>query len=85
MIRGGTSRGLFLLEDSIRNVTGKNRDDLMFHIMGNGTIKGCIDGLGGEASSVNKIAVLDRLSHSQIHYNIGTINRKCNRLGRHLW
>ena len=71
--RGGTSRGLFLLEESINRFTGKQRDELIFKIMGRGTIKSCVDGLGGEASSVNKIAILQQTSHSSIHYTLGQI------------
>ncbi|MEA4920483.1 MAG: PrpF domain-containing protein [Clostridiaceae bacterium] len=56
ILRGGTSKGLYLLEQDLPPA-GKERDDLLLRVMGSPDIKQ-IDGLGGAASVTSKVAML---------------------------
>lgn len=56
IMRGGTSKGLYLLEKDIPP-KGEGRDQLLLRLMGSPDIKQ-IDGLGGAQSVTSKIAII---------------------------
>lgn len=56
IFRGGTSKGVFFLEECIPT-QGKERDDLLLKIMGSPDIRQ-IDGLGGATSTTSKAAII---------------------------
>lgn len=56
ILRGGTSKGIYLLEKDIPPA-GKNRDELLLRIMGSPDVKQ-IDGLGGAQSVTSKVAIV---------------------------
>ncbi len=64
ILRGGTSKGLYLLEQDLPLV-GKERDDLLLRLMGSPDIKQ-IDGLGGAASVTSKVAILAPSSRPEV-------------------
>lgn len=56
ILRGGTSKGIYLLEKDLPS-QGEQRDKLLLRIMGSPDIKQ-IDGLGGAQSVTSKIAII---------------------------
>lgn len=56
IMRGGTSRGVYLLEKDLPPV-GETRDQILLRIMGSPDIRQ-IDGLGGATSVTSKVAIL---------------------------
>lgn len=56
VIRGGTSKGIFLLEKDLP-ATGDLRDQLLLRLMGSPDIRQ-IDGLGGATSVTSKVAII---------------------------
>lgn len=56
ILRGGTSKGVFLLEKDLPP-KGEERDQLLLRLMGSPDIRQ-IDGLGGAASVTSKVAIL---------------------------
>lgn len=58
IMRGGTSKGLFLLEDELPP-SGPERDQLLLDLMGSPDTRQ-IDGLGGATSVTSKVAIIRR-------------------------
>lgn len=56
ILRGGTSKGIYLLEKDIPSA-GKSRDELLLRMMGSPDVKQ-IDGLGGAQSVTSKLAIV---------------------------
>lgn len=56
IIRGGTSKGVYLLEKDLP-AAGKERDELLLRMMGSPDIRQ-IDGLGGAQSVTSKVAII---------------------------
>jgi 4-oxalomesaconate tautomerase len=61
LMRGGTSKGLYLLAEDLPG-TGTARDDLLMRLLGTPDARQ-IDGLGGATSLTSKVAVVSRSSH----------------------
>ncbi|HSX03623.1 MAG TPA: PrpF domain-containing protein [Rhabdochlamydiaceae bacterium] len=69
LIRGGTSKGLFLNEDDLPK-NSKQRDSLLLSIMGSPDSTGMqLDGLGGGISSTSKVALISKSGRKNIHIN----------------
>ena len=64
IMRGGTSKGLYMLEKDLP-VPGRERDDLLLRLMGSPDARQ-IDGLGGGASTTSKVAILATSSEQGI-------------------
>lgn len=61
LMRGGTSKGVFLLADSLpNNIT--ERDELILAIMGSGHPLQ-IDGIGGGSPQTSKVAIISQSTH----------------------
>lgn len=60
-MRGGTSKGVFLLADSLPNDI-QQRDDLILALMGSGHALQ-IDGIGGGSPQTSKVAIIGPSSH----------------------
>jgi len=60
-MRGGTSKGVFLLADSLPTDI-KQRDELILDIMGSGHPLQ-IDGIGGGSPQTSKVAIISRSEH----------------------
>ncbi len=56
ILRGGTSKGLFILEKDLPS-NGEERDDVLLQLMGSPDTKQ-IDGLGGATSVTSKVAII---------------------------
>jgi hypothetical protein len=65
-MRGGTSKGVFLLAEDLP-APGPERDDLLLRIMGTPDPMQ-IDGMGGTFSSTSKVVVVERDSPSSVVY-----------------
>ncbi|MBE3036424.1 MAG: 3-methylitaconate isomerase, partial [Candidatus Atribacteria bacterium] len=63
-MRGGTSKGLYMLEKDLP-IPGRERDDLLLRLMGSPDARQ-IDGLGGGASTTSKVAILATSSEQGI-------------------
>lgn len=63
IIRGGTSKGLYLLEEDLPP-SGVMRDQVLLNLMGSPDKKQ-INGLGGGASVTSKVAILAPSKHPQ--------------------
>lgn len=61
LMRGGTSKGVFLLADSLPTDI-KQRDELILDIMGSGHPLQ-IDGIGGGSPQTSKVAIISRSEH----------------------
>lgn len=61
LMRGGTSKGVFLLADSLPKDT-KQRDELILAIMGSGHVLQ-IDGIGGGSPQTSKVAIISPSDH----------------------
>lgn len=61
LMRGGTSKGVFLLADSLPTDI-KERDELILDIMGSGHPLQ-IDGIGGGSPQTSKVAIISRSEH----------------------
>lgn len=61
LMRGGTSKGIFLLADSLPKDI-KQRDELILDIMGSGHPLQ-IDGIGGGSPQTSKVAIISRSEH----------------------
>lgn len=61
LMRGGTSKGVFLLADSLPKDI-KQRDELILDIMGSGHPLQ-IDGIGGGSPQTSKVAIISRSEH----------------------
>ncbi|MEQ4673436.1 4-oxalomesaconate tautomerase [Providencia vermicola] len=61
LMRGGTSKGVFLLADSLPTDI-KQRDQLILDIMGSGHPLQ-IDGIGGGSPQTSKVAIISRSEH----------------------
>ncbi|MCF8964919.1 4-oxalomesaconate tautomerase [Providencia rettgeri] len=61
LMRGGTSKGVFLLADSLPKDT-QQRDELILAIMGSGHALQ-IDGIGGGSPQTSKVAIISSSTH----------------------
>jgi len=55
LMRGGTSRGLFLKEHDVKNI--ENRDEVILKIFGSGT-SSQVDGIGGGVTHTSKVMIV---------------------------
>lgn len=78
-IRGGTSKGLYLL-DSTLPTSPSLRDKIILKIMGSPDPTGLqIDGIGGGISSTSKVALVSKITRnglSFLNYNFGQVSIK---------
>jgi len=72
LMRGGTSRGLFLKENDIKNV--KNRNEVILQIFGSGT-PSQVDGVGGGVTHTSKVMIVGQSVKSgvDIEYEFGQV------------
>lgn len=56
--RGGTSKGVFLLEEDLKNLSA-DLDQVLLKVMGSPDIRQ-IDGLGGAVSTTSKVAIISK-------------------------
>ncbi len=78
LIRGGTSKGLFLNEDDLPK-NEKERDSLLLSIMGSPDPSGMqLNGLGGGISSTSKVALISRSGRKNmdVNYLFGQVSLK---------
>lgn len=76
LIRGGTSKGLFIHEASLP-VPGKTRDDLLLSIMGSPDPSGMqLNGVGGGISSTSKVAIISQSNRPgiDVEYEFGQVS-----------
>lgn len=71
LMRGGTSKGLFLHARDIPSA-GRTRDALLLELMGSPDPMQ-IDGLGGTYSSTSKVVVVDVLTEGVVRYLFGQV------------
>ncbi len=67
IFRGGTSKGVFFIEDSIPP-KGEERDDFLLQVMGSPDIRQ-IDGLGGATSTTSKVAIISKSERQDADIN----------------
>ena len=74
IIRGGTSKGVYLMEESIPPA-GKERDAVLMRLMGSPDIRQ-IDGLGGATSVTSKVAIISPCSdgYADINYTFAQVS-----------
>ena len=65
--RGGTSKGVFLLEEDLKALSS-DLDQVLLKVMGSPDIRQ-IDGLGGAVSTTSKVAIISKESENSWDVN----------------
>jgi 2-methylaconitate isomerase len=78
-IRGGTSKGLYILDSSLPLIQPQ-RDEILLKIMGSPDPTGLqIDGMGGGITSTSKVALISKIKRNNqefLNYNFGQVSIK---------